>query len=116
MIVPASDNAKTPLKGGSPAAANGSGSQPTAGSPSGPPPSYGAHAQSQPYPARQIVVEQGFVYRESPGRRFWRAFFVAILIWFLLTLLAQSIAGLAYYDGRVSQPAIGPVKFMQTHH
>jgi hypothetical protein len=111
MII-TSDNPKAPLKG----AANNS--QPAAGpSPPDPPPSYGVHQQTQPYHAQHVVVEQGFVYRESPERRFWRAFFVAFLIWFLLTMLAQSVVGLANWShhGRVSLPSIYAVITARDH-
>jgi len=67
------------------------------GSSSDPPPSYqpAQVAPSQPYSTQHYVV-----YHESPRRRFWRAFAVAILIWFLLTMLAQSIYSVARWSGR----------------
>ena len=62
-----------------------------------PPPSYGTSQHYDPrvvvqsYTGPVLVREYGVVaYRQSPGMRFLQAFFVAILVWFLLTTLVQS--------------------------
>jgi len=62
-----------------------------------PPPSYGTAQHYdprvivQPYTGPILVREYGVVaYRQSPGQRFLRAFFVAIIVWFLLAALVQS--------------------------
>lgn len=70
---------------------NNSGSNP-------PPPSYGTSQQylrvtvlRPPYAAPPLVQEYGVVtYRQSPGLRFLRAFFVAVLVWILGTTLVES--------------------------
>ncbi|KAF5385840.1 hypothetical protein D9615_002327 [Tricholomella constricta] len=63
---------------------------------SDPPPSYQATQPSSSY-----VIQHEIVYRESPTRRFWRAFVVAILVWFLVSLLGQSIYGVARRSNRI---------------
>ena len=63
-----------------------------------PPPSYGTSQQyprvtvlRRPYAAPPLAREYGAVtYRQSPGLRFLRALFVAVLVWILLTALVES--------------------------
>ncbi|KAG5646851.1 hypothetical protein DXG03_002228 [Asterophora parasitica] len=64
---------------------------------SDPPPSYQATSgpQSQPYTPQIHIIQSSLRYRESPTRRFWRALVVAVLVWFLVTVLVQSIYGVA---------------------
>jgi len=59
-----------------------------------PPPYASSHQYPQVTvlrPPYTLVREYGVVtYRQSPGLRFIRAFFVAVFVWVLLTALAQS--------------------------
>jgi hypothetical protein len=59
-----------------------------------PPPSYGTYDPPvivQPYAGPILVPEYAvMVYRQSPAHRFLRAFFVAVIVWMLLTALLQS--------------------------
>ncbi|GLB37340.1 putative expressed protein [Lyophyllum shimeji] len=84
----------------SPASANRRGGS------SDPPPSYQA---AQIPPSQSHIPPQGYAipqqpgYRQSPRRRFWRAFMVAILIWILLTLLVRSTYDFARWGRRYVQ-------------
>lgn len=99
------DNPKQPIKG-----QNSSANPSNAGPSADLPPSYGATQSTQPYPQStqpyrpQVQAYPApppvIVYRQSPGRRFCRAFVFAVLIWFLISLLVQSMFGVARWTHR----------------
>ncbi|OAX40225.1 hypothetical protein K503DRAFT_687958 [Rhizopogon vinicolor AM-OR11-026] len=62
-----------------------------------PPPPYNPQTSYQAsgyYPVTPVVV----VYHESPVQRFWKAFGVAVLVWFLLGAFAKSFTDMAYHS------------------
>lgn len=59
-----------------------------------PPPPYTSQTSYQPITDVVVVV-----YRQSPAQRFWKAFGVAILIWFLIAAFTTSSTNMAFYHG-----------------
>lgn len=59
-----------------------------------PPPPYTSQTSYQP--TTDVVV---VVYRQSPVRRFWKAFGVALLIWFLIAAFTTSSTDMAFNRG-----------------
>ncbi|KAG2055530.1 hypothetical protein BDR06DRAFT_1045063 [Suillus hirtellus] len=59
-----------------------------------PPPPYTSQTSYQPITDVVVVV-----YRESPAQRFWKAFGVAILIWFLIAAFTKSSTEMAFNHG-----------------
>src|SRR5882757_174167 len=70
-----------------------------------PPPPYNPQTSYQAsgyYPVTPVVV----VYHESPVQRFWKAFGVAVLVWFLLGAFTKSFTDMAYHSRPVCVFAI----------
>lgn len=59
-----------------------------------PPPPYTSHTSYQPITDVVVVV-----YRQSPAQRFWKAFGVAVLIWFLIAAFTTSSTDMAFNHG-----------------
>ncbi|KAG1723123.1 uncharacterized protein EDB91DRAFT_1255762 [Suillus paluster] len=82
------------------------------------PPPYTPHISYQPNsPPRDVVV---VVYRQSPAQRFWKAFGVAVLIWFLVAAFTNSAADMAFNRGSrpfwTGEPPYPGVQDGTVHH
>ncbi|KAG1878801.1 hypothetical protein F4604DRAFT_2000051 [Suillus subluteus] len=92
MIIVETSPKRTDNKGNGQRAGLHEGSSNTLG-PS-PPPPYTSQTSYQPI-ADVVVV----VYRQSPAQRFWKAFGVALLIWFLIAAFTTSSTDMAFNHG-----------------
>lgn len=88
MIIVDASSKRTEDKGNAQEAGSSS-SLPQIHTPS--PPPYTPHTSYQP--ATEVVV---VIYRQSPAQRFWKAFAIAVLIWFLIAAFTNSAADMAF--------------------
>lgn len=82
-----------------------------------PPPAYTDIPQAQPDMASPSapIYHQPFYTprRESAGRRFFRAFVVALLVWFVLGMLIRSIVDLAHSGRRTRGPWVSAPRLLR---
>ncbi|KII95591.1 hypothetical protein PLICRDRAFT_129440 [Plicaturopsis crispa FD-325 SS-3] len=116
MII-ADDAPDSPLKGQHVDLASNSGSGSSAAPAPPPPYDYGTSrpAAYQPYPGQSLIPPVAEPPRESPAKRFIKAFAVAAVIWFLFAVFTQSVVDVArtvrrphhHSDERWSYPSKG---------